>query len=109
MQCTAARTTLLSAGEGLHHVDLAGRCDAVALPFAIEDRFSIDEDHDMLPKSAAIIQNITAKFHVFGKNSIEHFPDRRPADVMCWTINMLFQMRSEADVRHEVCVRERVQ
>jgi hypothetical protein len=97
----------LPAGESLHYVDLAGRGDTVAQPFAIDDRFPIDEDHHMLPQSATIIQNITTESRIFCKNGIERFPNRRPVDVLCWAVNMLFQMWCEANVRHTISVCER--
>jgi hypothetical protein len=91
---------MLSAGQGLEDEDFIGGGDGIRLPAAIDKWDLIDEDRHMLTDSPLIIEDVRPEFGVRDREPIEHFPNRRPGEVLVGTGEMESQMRGEPNHRH---------
>ena len=64
---------ILSAGERLHHKDLAATADGDIQLISLVQHFAINEDGNMLSDRTLIIQHVTAQLRVIRKDDFECF------------------------------------
>jgi hypothetical protein len=91
----------------LHDVDGLVFRDGVGEPVTVERLGVADEEHDVPPQRALLVEDVAADLGVLREVRVERLAQRRAADVLGWTVDMTREMRGELDARHARTILQR--
>src|SRR5262249_54963384 len=92
--------SVLTAGQGLHHVDLVPRGDGVGEPDPVVDLLAVDEDDHVFAQGALLVEDVPPRPLVAGEGRVEHLAYRAPLHLRRGTGHVSLDVLGENDACH---------
>jgi hypothetical protein len=84
----------------LHHEDFAGRRDAILLTRAVSEKAVVNENHDVLPNAAGVVEDVSLQQGELIKGSRQSLSHGRRFDFHIARRGVLGEVLAETDTNH---------
>ena len=84
----------------MHHVDLRVPIERIRKAFSIARLLAVNEDDDVAPERALLVENVFAHAWMSNEVGVEGFEDRNSCDRVLRTLHVASQVRRECNARH---------